>query len=322
MLGGPTQDVECLFGRDALTLHEDAHGLTDRLAARQGGVEVGRPALLVLMGAGEGEGEAGHRHQDRRLGPVHDAERGGVAGVEIEGPELRIRREGQGEHAPYPGPGCLGGEIGPAEVVVQVLGIEDEPLGNGIEAGPLVGLVLEGVDLDDQRIGVHRGGDDAGVDEEEPGAVAPLNGRDGQIDHAEQGVGDAAGCEQAPGRLREAEGELGEGVPGDCGWSRSGWSFPGWSFGHFHAAAPAHPVHGLTAYPTQPYEELGESGDHALGMVVEPGFSDASRSRGPGRHGGGAPCSKTPHTPDQGKAHVTGSLAGGQLPPLRGESCP
>src|ERR1700677_2738737 len=51
VLGGPTQDVERLLGRDALTLHEDAHGLTDRLAARQCGVEVGLPALLVLMGA-------------------------------------------------------------------------------------------------------------------------------------------------------------------------------------------------------------------------------------------------------------------------------
>jgi len=40
----------------------------------------------------------------------------------------------------------------------------------------------------------------------------------GQLDHADQGVGDAAGREQAPGRLREAEGD-GKGVPIDREWS-------------------------------------------------------------------------------------------------------
>ena len=103
-------------------------------------------------------------------------------------------------------------------------------MGDGVEAGPLVGLVLQGVELDDDGMGVHRRGDHAGVEEEEAGEVTPFYGAHGQLDHAGQGVGDAAGREQAPDRLREAEGELGNGVPFN----------PGWSFCSFHGAAPFH----------------------------------------------------------------------------------
>ena len=94
--------------------------------------------------------------------------------------------------------------MGPAWVFVQVVCVEGKPLGDGVEAGPLVGSALKGVDFDDEGIGVHRRGDRTAVDQEEAGKVASLKGRDSEIDHAEEGVGDAAGREQDPCRLRKS----------------------------------------------------------------------------------------------------------------------
>jgi len=115
-------------------------------------------------------------------------------------------------------PSSPGGRSAASQVVAQVVGVEDDPVGNGVEAGPFVGLLLQGVDLDDDGIGVYRRGNHAGAREEEAGVVAPLYGAYSQFDHTDQGVGDAAGREQSPDRLRDAEAEVGNGVPFEPRW--------------------------------------------------------------------------------------------------------
>ena len=92
MLGGAAQDVERRFGPDVLPLHEDSLSLPDHLSGGQGGVKVGRLALIVLVGSGRGDGHAGHRRQQQTPAPVDHPEGVRVASVEIEGPGNAIDR--------------------------------------------------------------------------------------------------------------------------------------------------------------------------------------------------------------------------------------
>jgi hypothetical protein len=94
------------------------------------------------MGLGNRESKTGQRRQNRRSGSIDDAEGGGVASVEIEGPEVRVGSQGRCQHAAYPCGGRMRSEVGPAKVVVKVVGVEYEPMSDGAEAGSLADLVL------------------------------------------------------------------------------------------------------------------------------------------------------------------------------------
>jgi len=213
VLGGPTQNDEGRLRRDPLSLHQDPHGLADRLSAAQRGVEVGRPALLVLMGVGDRKSEAGHRDQYGGLGATVDAEGGGITRVQVERAHLCVRGQGKGQHAADPRIASEWSEVEPAQVPIEVVGVEDEPVGHGVETGPFATAVLQGVDLCDQRVGVHRGGDDIPFDQKDTGKITAFDSGHGQLDDAGQSPGDTAGREKDPGRLREGEGEFREGVP-------------------------------------------------------------------------------------------------------------
>jgi hypothetical protein len=63
VLRGATQDVERLVGRQVLPFHQDPLGLSDHLAGGQRGVQVGGPALVVLMGPDRRVGQSGHARQ-------------------------------------------------------------------------------------------------------------------------------------------------------------------------------------------------------------------------------------------------------------------
>ena len=106
----------------------------------------------------------------------------GVAGIEVEGPGVAVDREGHGQQAPYAGGDGVEPEARPASVVSQVLGVEDAVLGHGIEAGPLPGAPLDGIEFDHQGVGGVRRADVGPLGHEDPGVVTPLDRGHGQRD--------------------------------------------------------------------------------------------------------------------------------------------
>jgi len=116
----------------------------------------------------------------------------------------------------------------PTKVSTQVVGVEDEPIGNGVEARPLTSAVLQRVDLGNDGFRVHWRGDHVTLEEKESGKITALDSCHGQLHHAGQGMGNAAGREEDPSRFGEVEGELGKRI------SRN----DGWAFGNVQGHAP------------------------------------------------------------------------------------
>ena len=50
VLGGPTQDVECLIGGDAFALHQDALGLANHLPGNKPSVKIVGFTLFNIVG--------------------------------------------------------------------------------------------------------------------------------------------------------------------------------------------------------------------------------------------------------------------------------
>ena len=116
---GTTQYVECLVCGDPLSLYENSQGLADDLSTGQGGVERGVSALLIFMGVGNGEGQAGQRRQDGCFGPVDDTEGDRVASIKVESSLLCVDRQRKGQNAAYPRFGRVRSEFGPTKVAVR-----------------------------------------------------------------------------------------------------------------------------------------------------------------------------------------------------------
>jgi hypothetical protein len=149
VLGGPAEDVEGLVGGDALAFDEDPLGLADDVAGGQRGVQVRGSLLVVFVGLGGGDGEGGERSEEKSFGPVDDPERLGVAGVEVEsagGVEGAGGEQGDRQDAAYTPGGGFGSEEGPAVVACEVVGVEGQVLGDGVDAGTFVAVVLERVE--------------------------------------------------------------------------------------------------------------------------------------------------------------------------------
>ena len=101
---------------------------------------------------------------------------------------------------------------GANEGLVEVVGVEDEPVSYGVETRPFASTVLQSVNLCDDRIGVHRCGDGVALDQKDTGKITAFDRCYGQLDDAGQGLGNTAGREKDPSSLREGEGELRERV--------------------------------------------------------------------------------------------------------------
>ncbi len=152
MLRRSAEDIEGLVGGDPLPFHQDSLGLTDHLAGGQGRVELGRLSLLLLMGSHRGEGQTGQGRQDEPPAPVDDTEGLWIAGVQVREPQGRRSRPGAGPAGSAPlRARSLGAEGGPAYVAGQVLGVDGCRARQHVEARSLAEIVLEPVDLDDQR---------------------------------------------------------------------------------------------------------------------------------------------------------------------------
>ena len=157
VLRGSAQNNERRFRGDPFSLHENSHCLAYRLATCQSGVEVRGPAFLVLMGVGDRQSEAGQRHQYGRFGSAVNPEGGGIARVEVERTHLCVGRQRKSQHAANSGLASEGSEAEPTKVPLKVVGVEDEPVRDGVETRSLASTVLQCVDLRDDRIGVRRG---------------------------------------------------------------------------------------------------------------------------------------------------------------------
>ena len=100
----------------------------------------------------------------------------------------------------------------PTKVPLKVVGVEDQPVGYGVETRPLASLVLQGVNICDDWIGLHRCGDDVPLNQKDTGKITALNSCHGQLDDAGQSLGNAAGREEDLSSIGKGEGELGERV--------------------------------------------------------------------------------------------------------------
>src|ERR1017187_8086635 len=76
--------------------------------------------------------------------------------------------------------------------------------------------MLQGVNLDDNRVGMDQCADDTSLHQKETGVVTAFNGRLGQVHHQLQCVGDADGQEQGPYDLGHVASYLKEIVPSDA----------------------------------------------------------------------------------------------------------
>ena len=108
------------------------------------------------------------------------------------------RREGKGQHAAHSRFGRERSKVEPAQVPAEVVGVEDETVGDGVETGTFTGRVLDTVDFDDDRVSVHRCGHRVSFNQKEARVVTAFDRRDGQLDHTGQGGSDTARREQGP----------------------------------------------------------------------------------------------------------------------------
>jgi len=91
----------------------------------------------------------GVRREDRTHRPVFGVEGGRVPGEQVEGAHpVRLDEQPECQHAGHAGllRGAAG-EVRPASVICEVVGLEDVVLSDGVEARPLAHLVLDGGDL-------------------------------------------------------------------------------------------------------------------------------------------------------------------------------
>jgi hypothetical protein len=129
---------------------------------------------------------------------TYGAERLGVAGVEVEsagGVEGAGGEQGDRQDAAYTPGGGFGSEEGPAVVACEVVGVEGQVLGDGVDAGTFVAVVLERVEGGGDGVGVSGSGGRVAVEEHDAGEVAAFDGGTGQGEDLGQGVVHAAGGE-------------------------------------------------------------------------------------------------------------------------------
>src|SRR5580692_140756 len=142
VLGSPTQNVESLVRTNALSFHENAQGLTDRLARAEGRIEVLGSALFVFMGMRNRQCQARQRDKNGGLCAVDDTKGCRIPGVEVQRASLRIRCQRKGEHAPKSLVHRLRRETWPARVRLEVVDGDDFPTSNSVKRGPFLGALL------------------------------------------------------------------------------------------------------------------------------------------------------------------------------------
>ena len=102
--------------------------------------------------------------------------------VQVQRPHgVSVGEQAIGQHRGHPGlHGRPPGEPRPAVLGRQVTGPECLVLPHGIQAGSLVGVVLDGIHLDRDVVTGRRRADRSALDEADSGVVAAVDGVDGQ----------------------------------------------------------------------------------------------------------------------------------------------
>jgi len=98
-LRGLPQNLQRPRRGDLVPFHENSGGFSEGLAADEGGAQTFNPLLLIPVGAGHRESDAGQRGEEGGLGPPDHVEGGRVACRQAEGPELRVRVQWEGHDA-------------------------------------------------------------------------------------------------------------------------------------------------------------------------------------------------------------------------------